>query len=80
MKTLESQRLILRNFRSEDLSDLFEYLSDKDVLAFEPYEPMTLDETRDSASREKLIFVRMCSSGKTITEILFGKIRMSMRY
>lgn len=78
MKTLESQRLILRNFRSEDLSDLFEYLSDKDVLAFEPYEPMTLDETRDSASREKLIFVRMYSFGKTITEILFGKIPISM--
>ena len=32
-----TKRLILRRYKKEDLQDLFEYLSDKKVVEFEPY-------------------------------------------
>ena len=33
----ETNRLILRRYRESDLQDLYEYLSDPEVVAFEPY-------------------------------------------
>ena len=36
---VETKRLILRRFRESDLQDLHEYLSDPEVVAFEPYKP-----------------------------------------
>ena len=49
---LRTQRLILRRFRAEDLQDLFEYLSDEEVVKYEPYQPMSLAEA------ERLGFVK----------------------
>ena len=40
----ETGRLILRRYRENDLQDLYEYLSDPEVVAYEPYKPMTLGE------------------------------------
>ena len=37
---LQTERLILRRYSEADLQDLYEYLSDCDVVAFEPYQPM----------------------------------------
>ena len=42
---IETERLILRRFCEADLQDLYEYLSDEDVVKFEPYRPMNLEET-----------------------------------
>ena len=33
----ESERLILRRYTKEDIQDLFEYLSDQEVVKYEPY-------------------------------------------
>ena len=41
-----SERLILRRYRQEDLQDLYEYLSDQEVVEYEPYKPLTFDETK----------------------------------
>ena len=41
MEQIETARLILRNFAETDADDLYEYLSDPAVVAFEPYQPMT---------------------------------------
>ena len=38
---VETERLIFRRFRESDLQDLYEYLSDPEVVAFEPYKPQT---------------------------------------
>lgn len=40
----ESERLILRRYRKEDIQDLFEYLSDPEVVKYEPYKPLTFNE------------------------------------
>ncbi len=42
----ETERLILRRYQKEDLQDLFEYLSDKEVVKYDQYKPLTLDETK----------------------------------
>ena len=44
----ETGRLILRRYRKEDLQDLFEYLSDEQTVAFEPYKAMSLAETEEN--------------------------------
>ncbi len=44
----ETERLILRRYKKEDLQDLFEYLSDKEVVEYEPYRPLTLNKTEEN--------------------------------
>ena len=44
---LETNRLILRRYREEDLRDLYEYLSDEEVVKYEPYRPMDLREVQE---------------------------------
>ena len=44
----ETERLILRKYRESDLQDLYEYLSDPEVVKYEPYKPMSLDEVADN--------------------------------
>ena len=45
---LRTERLILRRYRASDLQDLYEYLSDAQVVKFEPYKPMSMDEVREN--------------------------------
>ena len=44
----ETERLVLRRYKEEDLQDLFEYLSDQEVVEYEPYRSLTLDETKEN--------------------------------
>lgn len=44
----ETERLVLRRYQEEDLQDLFEYLSDKEVVEYEPYRPLTINETKEN--------------------------------
>ena len=41
---IETDRLILRRYCKEDLQDLYEYLSDEEVVKHEPYKPMDINE------------------------------------
>ena len=74
---LETDRLILRRFRREDLSDLYEYLSDEETVRFEPYLPMDLQKTeRELAERmesPEMIAVELKSSGKVIGNLYLGE-------
>ena len=67
---VETERLILRRFRESDLQDLHEYLSDPEVVAFEPYKPQTLEEVRENLawriSTEEMIAVELKETGKLI--------------
>ena len=73
----QTQRLILRSFREGDLRDLFEYVSDEKVVAFEPYRPMTLEEARESLrwrmGTEEMIAVELKSARKLIGNVYLGK-------
>ena len=60
----ETERLILRRYQKEDLQDLFEYLSDKEVVEYEPYRPLTLNETKENLEwrigTDEMIAVESC--------------------
>ena len=43
---LETDRLILRRYCESDFEDLYEYLSDEEVVKYEPYKPMNVEEVK----------------------------------
>ncbi len=73
----ETDRLILRRYRGEDLRDLYEYLSDETVVEYEPYKPMDMLETeKELAERidsEEMIAVELKSECKLIGNLYLGK-------
>lgn len=73
----ETERLLLRRYVENDLQDLYEYLSDPDVVAYEPYKPMSLQETKDNLnwriSTDEMIAVELKSSHKMIGNVYLGK-------
>ena len=73
----ETDRLILRRYKKEDLQDLFEYLSDKEVVEYEPYKPLTLNETKENLEwrigTEEMIAVELKNSHKMIGNVYMGK-------
>lgn len=73
----ETERLILRRYKKEDLQDLFEYLSDKEVVEFEPHKPLTIDETRENLEwrigTDEMVAVELKSSHKMIGNVYMGK-------
>ncbi|MDE7218592.1 MAG: GNAT family N-acetyltransferase [Oscillospiraceae bacterium] len=73
----ETGRLILRRYIENDLQDLFEYLSDEKVVAYEPYKPMSLEETeRDLAWRmgtAEMVAVELKDTHKMIGNVYMGK-------
>ena len=75
--TTETERLILRRYEEEDLQDLFEYLSDKEVVKYEPYKPLTLNETKENLKwrigTDEMIAVELKDSRKMIGNVYMGK-------
>lgn len=74
---IETERLILRRFCKSDLQDLYEYLSDEEVVRFEPYKPMDWQEVENTLdwrmSTEEMMAVELKSSGKMIGNVYLGK-------
>ncbi len=46
---IDTQRLIIRQFVSEDWKDLYEYLSDPQVVFYEPYDVYSEDKSKSEA-------------------------------
>ena len=73
----ETERLILRRYKKEDIQDLFEYLSDPEVVKYEPYKPMTLEEAKENLEwrigTDEMIAVELKDSHKMIGNVYMGK-------
>lgn len=73
----ETKRLILRRFQKKDLPDLFEYLSDRETLEYEPYRPLTLEEAKENLEwrigTDEMIAIERKDSHKMIGNIYMGK-------
>lgn len=73
----ETERLILRRYNKEDLQDLHEYLSDREVVEYEPYKPLTFDETKENLEwrigTDEMIAVELKNSHKMIGNVYMGK-------
>jgi RimJ/RimL family protein N-acetyltransferase len=74
---IKTERLIIRRFRADDWQDLHEYLSDPDVVYYEPYCIYSQDESREEAARraEDIDFwaVALKDGGKVIGNLYLGK-------
>lgn len=72
-----TERLILRRYREDDVQDLFEYLSDREVVKYEPYQPMTLKEVKENLEwrigTEEMVAVELKKSHKMIGNVYLGK-------
>lgn len=73
----ETERLILRRYRQEDIEDLFEYLSDQEVVKYEPYQPLTFEEAKENLQwrigTDEMIAVELKSSHKMIGNVYMGR-------
>ncbi|NBI09726.1 N-acetyltransferase [Colidextribacter sp. OB.20] len=73
----ETKRLILRRYRIEDVQDLFEYLSDEEVVKYEPYKPLSFDEAKKNLEWRigtgEMIAVELKSSHKMIGNVYLGR-------
>lgn len=74
---IQTQRLILRRFAKKDLQDLYEYLSDAEVVRFEPYKPMSMQQAAENLdwriSTDEMIAVELEADGKMIGNVYLGK-------
>ena len=74
---IETERLILRRYKEEDLQDLYEYLSNPKVVEHEPYEAMTMEEVKGNLewriSTDEMIAVELKETGKMIGNVYLGK-------
>ena len=64
--SVETNQLILRRFREGDLQDLHEYLSDPEVVAFEPYKPQTREEVWEDLAW------RITTEESNLAEVAYG--------
>jgi len=75
---LESNRLILRPFKLNDGNDLYEYLSDEEVVKYEPYSPLTLDiiyeVVKSRVDNASFIAVCLKDTNKLIGNLYVNKI------
>ena len=73
---LETNRLILRRYCENDLEDLYEYLSDEEVVKYEPYKSMNIDEVKENLawriSTDEMIAVEIKSDGKMFGNFYLG--------
>lgn len=74
---LETERLLLRRYIAEDLEDLYEYLSDHEVVKYEPYKVMTKEEVEDNLNwrigTDEMIAVELKDNHKVIGNVYLGK-------
>lgn len=72
---IRTSRLLIRPFKPEDWRDLFEYLSQPEVVRFEPYEPFTIDAAKQEAIRraQNRDFYAVCLDSKLIGNIYLSK-------
>ncbi|MFV0401417.1 MAG: GNAT family N-acetyltransferase [Oscillospiraceae bacterium] len=74
---LQTERLIIRRFVPEDGQGLFDYISDEEVVRYEPYPPPTLEECRqwakDRAKSESFWAVCLRESGALIGNLYLAK-------
>jgi RimJ/RimL family protein N-acetyltransferase len=70
MDRIETERLLLRRFRESDAQDLYEYLSDPEVVKYEPYgvfsEEACLKEAKARAGNPAFFAVCLKEGGKLI--------------
>ena len=75
---IETKRLIIRQFKPEDSTDLFDYLSKPETYKFEPGEPVTIEEAQqicvERAKGKDFFAVERKENHKMIGHLYFKQI------
>jgi len=73
---ITTERLIIRNFKTNDSNDLYEYLSDIETYKYEPGKPITMETAKDlCVERSKNnSFLAVQLNNKVIGHIYFNQI------
>lgn len=73
---MKTDRLLIRKFLPDDWQDLFEYLSDENVVKYEPYETKSQNACRQEAARraddDAFFAVCLLETNKMIGNIYLG--------
>ena len=59
MKNIITDRLIIRKFDKNDWQDLHEYLSDEEVVKYEPYDIYSEDQAKEEAAKGQMTSLSM---------------------
>ena len=73
---IETERLIIRKFKADDFMGLYAYLSDENVVKYEPYEPYTVAQAQREAefrANSDEFFAVTLKSGRLIGNLYLGK-------
>lgn len=74
---METDRLILRTYKTQDLQDYYEYVSNPEVVKFEPYKPMTIEQAEKDLhyriKSDEFIAVELKENHKMIGNVYLGK-------
>ena len=70
MIKLETERLILRNYTTDDISAVHEYFSNEEVARYEDFEPMTVAEVEEEISTWMNMDNRMLAVLKSSNEVI----------
>jgi RimJ/RimL family protein N-acetyltransferase len=77
MTMMETERLIIRDFKADDWADLYEYLSKEIVVRYEPYGVFSIDDAiKEAEKRSKNeCYLAVCLKGnnKLIGNVYFGR-------
>ena len=77
MENIVTDRLIIRKFEEKDWKDLYEYLSDKEVVKFEPYDTYSENQAKEEAiirsNDESFYAVCLKENEKLIGNLYLGK-------
>lgn len=77
MKTIETKRLILRNFEERDYEDVYEFLSQRKEDEFEAYPDITYENGREHLAyrvhNDEFIAIQLKDTGKIIGNVYLGK-------
>lgn len=77
MEKIVTDRLIIRRFELSDWADIYEYLSDDEVVKFEPYEVFTEDQVKEELMKrvndESFYAVCLKENEKLIGNLYLGK-------
>jgi len=75
---LTTERLVLRLFVKEDIDDLYDYLSDAEVLAFEPYDAVSYERCKEELESrvhdKRFLAVMLKESDKVIGNLYINQI------
>ncbi len=75
---IETQRLLIRKFITDDLQDFYDYLSLSEIYRFEPGEPLMLEQTREllaqRAQGNEFFAVELKENHKMIGHLYFARV------